>query len=191
MLVDYLNPHWRLKIPFCLCKTYSMSCAICLNPLFFVGVFFFLIPFVLHVLYHFWFFKRCNSNNFFPIRTTTIKYGRYLKNPGNIDPTNPPKWLGKWSYPFILNWTLGLSKKKKIECLFFIKIHRSPCFFFFLIIFFYGVLHFIPYSHYRRFILSFDVNDEKFRETILPWNYLVWASLFEHKKLEVFKGSLA
>ena len=30
-------------------------------------VFFFLIPFVLHVLfYHFWFFKRCNSNNFFP-----------------------------------------------------------------------------------------------------------------------------
>ena len=42
-----------------------LSCAICLNPLFFVGVFFFLIPFVLHVLYHLWFFKRCNSNKFF------------------------------------------------------------------------------------------------------------------------------
>ena len=73
-----INPHRRLKIPFCLCKTYSMSRAICLNPLFFVGVFFFLIPFVLHVLYHFWFFKRCNSNNFFFFNNVRLNLFNHL-----------------------------------------------------------------------------------------------------------------
>ena len=68
ILVDYLNPHWRLKIRFCLCKTYSMSYCHVLYVLILFSLwvfFFFLIPFVLHVLYHLWFFKRCNSNKFF------------------------------------------------------------------------------------------------------------------------------
>jgi F-box interacting protein len=54
-------------------------------------------------------------------------------------------------------------------------------------IFFNGALHFIAWSGRRPFILSFDVNDERFRKIMLP-------RIYDHVilySLAVFKGSLA
>nr|POF25000.1 f-box protein [Quercus suber] len=59
-----------------------------------------------------------------------------------------------------------------------------------LCIFFNGALHSIAYSRDHRFILSFDVNDERFRKILLPPNYLVGVSV-DTENLAVFKGSLA
>ena len=52
-----------------------------------------------------------------------------------------------------------------------IRIDESRC------LFFNGALHHIAYFHHRMFILSFDVNDEKFWEIILLLNYLDGLSL--------------
>ena len=54
-------------------------------------------------------------------------------------------------------------------------------------LFFNGALHFIAWSGRRQFILSFDVNDERFREIMMPQIYDD-AILYS---LAVFKGSLA
>ena len=62
-------------------------------------------------------------------------------------------------------------------------IYRSSC------LFFNGALHFIVASWVYYFILSFDVNDERFREIMLPPNYL--DELGYSKHLVVIKGSLA
>uniref|UniRef100_A0A2N9FM30 F-box domain-containing protein n=1 Tax=Fagus sylvatica TaxID=28930 RepID=A0A2N9FM30_FAGSY len=60
----------------------------------------------------------------------------------------------------------------------------SPC------LFLHGALHSIAKTPHHDFILAFDVNDEKFREIMLPRNYLDGIeSCFE--RLVVFKGSLA
>ena len=57
-------------------------------------------------------------------------------------------------------------------------------------LFFNGALHSIAYSRDRKFILSFDVNDEIFRLIMLPQNYLDRVYVCsEH--LAVFRGSLA
>ena len=55
--------------------------------------------------------------------------------------------------------------------------------------FFNGALHHIAYFHHRKFILSFDVTDEKFREMIQLLNYLYGLSLM-FEQLVVFKGLL-
>ena len=52
-----------------------------------------------------------------------------------------------------------------------IRIDESRC------LFFNGALHRIAYFNHRKFILSFDVNDEKFWEMILLLNYLDGLSL--------------
>ena len=64
-------------------------------------------------------------------------------------------------------------------------------------LFFNGALHFMAYTwgenNTNNFILSFDVNDEIFREIRLPNNYLdgfIFAEQAVHR-LVVFKGSLA
>jgi F-box interacting protein len=61
-----------------------------------------------------------------------------------------------------------------------------------------GALHFIAWSRTRKFILSFDVNDERFREIMLPQNdeeddsvVRTINGLAAFKALAVFKGSLA
>ena len=54
-------------------------------------------------------------------------------------------------------------------------------------LFFNGALHFIAWSGRRQFILSFDVNDERFREIMLPQIYDDTVL----NSLAVFKGSLA
>ena len=60
----------------------------------------------------------------------------------------------------------------------------SPC------LFLHGALHSIAKTPHHDFILAFDVNDEIFREIMLPQNYLDGVeSHFE--RLVVFKGSLA
>ena len=64
-----------------------------------------------------------------------------------------------------------------------IRIDESRC------LFFNGALHHIAYFHHRKFILSFDVNDEKFREMIQLLNYLDGLSLM-FEQLVVFKGLL-
>ena len=57
-------------------------------------------------------------------------------------------------------------------------------------LFFNGALHSIASSQDYKFILSFDLNDERFREIMLPPNYLDGAR--QHSQsLAVFKGSLA
>ena len=64
------------------------------------------------------------------------------------------------------------------------EIVESYCFFF------NGALHSIASSQDYKFILSFDLNDERFREIMLPPNYLDGAR--QHSQsLAVFKGSLA
>jgi F-box interacting protein len=65
--------------------------------------------------------------------------------------------------------------------------HISPC------LFFNGALHSIVYSEYREqsFILSFDVNDERFRKIMLPQNYLDEPSYSDFEHLAMIKGSLA
>ena len=62
-------------------------------------------------------------------------------------------------------------------------IDISPC------LFFNGALHSIAGSRDHYFILSFDVNDERFREIMLPPNNLDEVGNFE--RLAVIKGSLA
>ena len=64
-------------------------------------------------------------------------------------------------------------------------------------LFFNGALHFMAYTRGKNntnnFILSFDVNDEIFREIRLPENYLdgfIFVDRAVHR-LVVFKGSLA
>ncbi|XP_023907625.1 F-box protein At3g07870 isoform X1 [Quercus suber] len=53
-----------------------------------------------------------------------------------------------------------------------------------------GALHFIAFSGGHKFILSFDINDERFREILLPQNYL--EGILKHfERLAMFKGSLA
>uniref|UniRef100_A0A7N2M0J6 Uncharacterized protein n=1 Tax=Quercus lobata TaxID=97700 RepID=A0A7N2M0J6_QUELO len=47
------------------------------------------------------------------------------------------------------------------------------------------------YSEYHKFILSFDVNDERFYEILLPQNYLDGFDGVYRQCLTVFKGSLA
>jgi F-box interacting protein len=65
------------------------------------------------------------------------------------------------------------------------EINEKPC------LFFNGALHSIAYSENHYFILSFDVNDERFRNIMLPpLNYLV--EMFpEFDELVVFKEMLA
>ena len=64
------------------------------------------------------------------------------------------------------------------------RIDESPC------VFFNGALHSIAYIGNYKFILSFDVNDETFREIMLPNDYLNGVHL-QFEKLVVFKGSLS
>uniref|UniRef100_A0A7N2R6E2 F-box domain-containing protein n=2 Tax=Quercus lobata TaxID=97700 RepID=A0A7N2R6E2_QUELO len=66
-------------------------------------------------------------------------------------------------------------------------IDDSPC------VFFNGALHCIAYNAHK-FILSFDVNEEKFGEIMLPQNYLDELDGYLDgfsQNLTVFKGSLA
>jgi F-box interacting protein len=65
-----------------------------------------------------------------------------------------------------------------------VEIVESYCFFF------NGALHSIASSQDYKFILSFDLNDERFREIMLPPNYLDGARRHS-QSLAVFKGSLA
>jgi hypothetical protein len=55
-----------------------------------------------------------------------------------------------------------------------------------------GALHSTAWSRSHKFILSFDVNDERFREIMLPQNYeeddILGHPMF---RLAVLKGSLA
>ena len=57
-------------------------------------------------------------------------------------------------------------------------------------VFFNGALHSIAYSQDHKFIMYFDVNDERFREILLPQNYLDGLSPYS-QHLAVFKGLLA
>ncbi|XP_050245421.1 F-box/kelch-repeat protein At3g23880-like isoform X1 [Quercus robur] len=59
-----------------------------------------------------------------------------------------------------------------------------------LCLFFNRALHSIASSWGHRFILSFDVNDERFRKILLPPNYLDGVAV-DAENLAVFKGSLA
>ena len=58
-------------------------------------------------------------------------------------------------------------------------------------LFFNGALHSIACSQDHKFILSFDVNDERFREILQPQNYLDGYFWLLSEGLAVFKGSLA
>ena len=65
-----------------------------------------------------------------------------------------------------------------------IDIHLLPC------LFFNGALHFIAtYEGNYKFILSFNVDDERFHGLMPPQNYL--HNYFVSKCLALFKGSLA
>ena len=55
-------------------------------------------------------------------------------------------------------------------------------------IFLNGALHTVAMTSRHRFILSFDVNDESFREIMLPFNY---SDVVTNYHLALFKGSLA
>nr|XP_023922047.1 F-box protein At3g07870-like [Quercus suber] len=57
-------------------------------------------------------------------------------------------------------------------------------------VFFNGALHCIARSQGHKFIMYFDVNDERFREILLPQNYLDGLSPYS-QHLAVFKGLLA
>ena len=63
-------------------------------------------------------------------------------------------------------------------------IDESPC------VFFNGALHCLAKVGDYKFILSFDINDESFREIMLPGNYLNRSDR-HFEQLVVFKGSLA
>ncbi|KAK9987173.1 hypothetical protein SO802_032124 [Lithocarpus litseifolius] len=63
-------------------------------------------------------------------------------------------------------------------------IDESPC------LFFNGALHFIGFSLHHKFILSFDLHDESFREIILPQNCSN-GLFFKFERLAALKGSLA
>jgi F-box interacting protein len=59
-------------------------------------------------------------------------------------------------------------------------------------LFFNGALHSLAYTtEGDKFILSFDFNDERFREIILPSDYLDDLDVLDLEHLAVFKGSLA
>ncbi|GMY19233.1 F-box/kelch-repeat protein At3g06240-like isoform X1 [Fagus crenata] len=58
-------------------------------------------------------------------------------------------------------------------------------------LFFNGALHSIVFTGEQKFILSFDVNDERFREIMLPQNYVDEKFEITFDILAVFKGSLA
>ena len=64
-------------------------------------------------------------------------------------------------------------------------IEKSPC------LFFNGALHFIAYSRHHKFILSFDLHEEKFREIMLPQNYSNGGLCFKFEQLAVLEESLA
>jgi F-box interacting protein len=64
-------------------------------------------------------------------------------------------------------------------------IDTSPC------LFFKGALHSIAFSWNHRFILSFDVNAETFRQIMVPRNYFNENISLNFESLVVFKGSLA
>ena len=57
--------------------------------------------------------------------------------------------------------------------------------------FFNGALHTRARAADYKFILSFDVNDERFHEIMLPQHYLVGLSVLKCEQLHAFKGSLA
>ncbi|KAK4580969.1 hypothetical protein RGQ29_024573 [Quercus rubra] len=59
------------------------------------------------------------------------------------------------------------------------------------IVFFNGALHRIPCSQGHKFIMYFDVNDERFCEILLPQNYLDGLISRYSQHLAVFKGLLA
>ncbi|XP_075637224.1 F-box/kelch-repeat protein At3g06240-like [Castanea sativa] len=63
-------------------------------------------------------------------------------------------------------------------------IENSPC------LSFNGALHFIAYSHNHKYILSFDLHEEKFGEIMLPQNYSN-GLCFKFEQLAVLEGSLA
>ncbi|XP_075636914.1 F-box protein At3g07870-like [Castanea sativa] len=54
-----------------------------------------------------------------------------------------------------------------------------------------GALHTIACAADYKFILSFDVNDERFHEIMLPQNYFGGLNVLKCEQLHVFKGSLA
>jgi F-box interacting protein len=59
-------------------------------------------------------------------------------------------------------------------------------------LFFNGALHSLAYTtEGNKFILSFDFNDERFREITLPGDYLDGLIVLNLEHLAVFKGSLA
>ena len=64
-------------------------------------------------------------------------------------------------------------------------IDTAPC------LFFKGALHSIAFSGDHRFILSFDVNDDSFRQIMVPQNYLDEIISLSFDSLVVFKGLLA
>jgi hypothetical protein len=69
-------------------------------------------------------------------------------------------------------YTLSTDSWRKVDVLVqslsgnIIDVGATPC------LFFNGALHSIAYTKDHTFILSFDVNDEKFREIMLPQDYL-------------------
>jgi F-box interacting protein len=68
-----------------------------------------------------------------------------------------------------------------------LRTQENPC------VFVNGALHSIAYTLEKNFILCFDVNDERFREIMLPDDYLDGFSpiFYCSEQLVVFKGSLA
>ena len=85
-------------------------------------------------------------------------------------------------------YTLSTDSWRKVQFEFnigsIVEIDESYCFYF------NGALHSIVSSQDYKFILSFDLNDERFREIMLPPNYLDGARRHS-QSLAVFKGSLA
>ena len=88
-------------------------------------------------------------------------------------------------------YTVTMDLWRKIEILLdslnessIIDTHLSPC------LFFSGAMHSIAtYEGNYKFILSFNVDDERFHGLMLPQNYLY--NYFVSKCLALFKGSLA
>ncbi|XP_030924583.1 F-box protein At3g07870-like [Quercus lobata] len=77
------------------------------------------------------------------------------------------------------------SGSKPIESVHY-ELKGPPCF-----VFFNGALHCIARSQGHKFIMYFDVNDERFREILLPQNYFDGLISRYSQHLSVFKGLLA